>query len=434
MNFNRLFGWAIFLIVLITPRIQIIPISGSFIRLEDILFVINFFWLIVNRNIFHNMPKYLVTLFKTLIVMSTIGIFSSLFSYASDRNSLVTGFLYSLRPIEYASLVPTIYILIKSSLFGINKVLQILTLTTFVTSILQTFLSLQIGTRRFGFTRSSALTGGPYELAMISILLLLYWLYKRKYLFVLICTISLIASASRISIFALGFALIIFVLGRVSGVKNRSEVHYEKSGRFYRFFLVFLIILLTSIASSFSEKFNQPLVKYESRLQSTEASLFTLKESYALAKSTPSISSSQQYSEIIFDSPPDFTGGFESSDASTRRRYFVWFVLLNTFIDSKSFFWGLGPGFAGSAVDGNYVRIIAEYGLLGLVIYWKWFSILLRRSTYWLRAAICSVLVTGVYIDIFTSIKTALLIYVFFLLNQHENSEIFLLKNPHEKS
>ena len=98
--------------------------------------------------------------------------------------------------------------------------------------------------------------------------------------------------------------------------------------------------------------------------------------------------------------------------------------MIDTFLQSKAFIWGLGPGFAGSAVDGNYIRIVAEYGLLGIVFYWKWFATFLRRSTYWFKAAIVSVLVTGLYIDIFTSIKTSLLIYIFFLISNLEKKVI----------
>ena len=114
----------------------------------------------------------------------------------------------------FRSLIPTIYILLNQSLKGINVVLLILTLTTFVSSMLQTFLSLKIGTNRFGFSRSSALTGGPYELAMISVLLLIYWLKNSRILLVCLCVISLIASASRVSLLALGFGLILLSFGR----------------------------------------------------------------------------------------------------------------------------------------------------------------------------------------------------------------------------
>lgn len=415
-------GWTLLTVVLITPRIQLIPVAGSFIRLEDFLFAVNFIWLIFNRHIFIALPTFLIRLFKILIGMSLLGILSSILATVSDRNSLVTGFLFSLRPIEYATLIPTIYILLVNSQNGINVVLRIFTIATFVSSMLQTFFSFQIGTNRFGFSRSSALTGGPYELAMISVMLLIYWLKSGRLLLVFLCGISLIASASRISILALSFALIILLLGRFSTSEKRINLVPRRSLILFRPFFVITVILVAALGTSASENFTQVLARYESRVQNTESSSLTLKESFALAKSAPDINSSQQYSEIVFSAPPDFTGGFEATDASTRRRYFVWFTLLKTFIESKSFVWGLGPGFAGSAVDGNYIRIVAEYGLLGIVFYWKWFASLLRRSHYWFKSAIASVLVTGLYIDIFTSIKTILLVYIFFLISNREVS------------
>ena len=418
-NRNR-FAWVLLSLILITPRIQLIQVAGSFIRLEDFLFAINVLWLIHNRQLIGNLPVVLTRLFKTLIAMSLVGILSSLFAVVSGRNTFITGFLFSLRPVEYATLVPTMYILLTSSLSGMKRVLRILTIATFASSILQTFFSFQIGTSRFGFSRSSALTGGPYELAMISVLLLIYWLNSRRFLLAFLCLISLIASASRISILALGFALIILTLGKFSKGENGTKVGARTSFRLYRSLFIVAIIFFTAVGTSVSENFSQILARYESRVQNTESNTLTLKESYTLARSVPKIITSQQYSETVFAAPPDFTGGFESSDASTRRRYFVWFVLINTFIQSKAFIWGLGPGFAGSAVDGNYIRIVAEYGLLGVVFYWKWFATFLRRSTFWFKATIVSVLVTGLYIDIFTSIKTSLLIYIFFLISNLE--------------
>lgn len=422
-NRNR-FAWVLLSIILITPRIQLIQIAGSFIRLEDFLFVINIVWLMHNRLSIRTLPVVLIRLFKTLIAMSIVGILSSLFAVVSDRNTFVTGLLFSLRPIEYATLVPTMYILLISSLSGMNRVLRILTIATFASSILQTFFSFQIGTSRFGFSRSSALTGGPYELAMISVLLLIYWLNSRNFLFAFLCLISLIASASRISILALGFALIILSLERFSKKEIETKAGERSSFRLYRSLFIVVVIFFTALGTSVSANFSQILVRYESRVQGTESNSLTLKEAYIMARSAPNVVSSQQYSEIVFSAPPDFTGGFESSDASTRRRYFVWFVLMETFIQSKAFIWGLGPGFAGSAVDGNYIRIVAEYGLLGIIFYWKWFATFLRRSTYWLKAAIVSVLVTGLYIDIFTSIKTSLLLYIFFLISNLKRLEI----------
>jgi hypothetical protein len=417
-------AWFLLSLILVTPRIQIIQISGSFIRLEDFLFAINVLWLIHNRHLLRSLPVVLVRLFKTLIAMSLVGILSSLFAAVSDRNTFITGLFFSLRPLEYVTLVPTMYILLLSSLSGINIVLRILTIATVASSILQTFFAFQIGTSRFGFSRSSALTGGPYELAMISVLLLIYWLNNRRFLLAFLCLISLTASASRISILALGFALIILTLGKFSSEENGAKLGARSSFRLYRALFIVAIAFFTALGTSVSENFSQVLVRYESRIQNTESNTLTLKESYTLARSAPDIVTSQQYAETVFSAPPDFTGGFESSDASTRRRYFVWFVLIDTFLQSKAFIWGLGPGFAGSAVDGNFIRIVAEYGLLGIVFYWKWFATFLRRSTSWFKAAIVSVLVTGLYIDIFTSIKTSLLIYIFFLISNLEKKVI----------
>lgn len=416
------FAWLVVSAILITPRIQLISLAGSFIRLEDLLFVINFLWLIFHKHKLNLLPRYIANLLKTIVVMSLVGLISALFAAVSGRNSLLTGILFSLRPLEYATLIPSIFLILNANLKSIDKLLKILTITTFVSSILQVFFSLEIGTNRFGFSRSSAFTGGPYELAMISVLLSIYWFKNRQLLLVFICLVSLIASASRISVFAISIAFCILAFGEIRRERTDQKLGRVTRSNPYKSILIILIILLVSIGSSVSVNFNQILTKYQLRLQNTESNSLTFRESYALSKSVPDITTSNQYSEFVFLAPPDFTGGFESSDASTRRRYFVWFVLLETFLNSKAFVLGLGPGFGGSAVDGNFVRIVAEYGFLGIIIYWKWFGVLFKRSTYWFKAALTSVLVTGIYIDIFTSIKTTLLLYIFFLVSNSEFS------------
>ena len=72
---------------------------------------------------------------------------------------------------------------------------------------------------------------------------------------------------------------------------------------------------------------------------------------------------------------------------------------------------GLGPGWGGVAVDGSYVRVFGEGGLLGLVAFLYLCGVLLRRFVGSIRYYVIALLVTGLFIDIFVSLKPMMLLW-----------------------
>ena len=147
-------------LILLTPRVNIIAIGGSTIRLEDVLFLLNALWLSLFKRSKDNFSDFENKIIKTVIYISVLGVISTFLAVALGRNSLVVGLLYALRPLEYASIVPTIFLLSRTSKDTLQKLPLILTIVIFLPTITQEFFKLQIGTDRFGFSRNSALTGG----------------------------------------------------------------------------------------------------------------------------------------------------------------------------------------------------------------------------------------------------------------------------------
>jgi len=106
----------------------------------------------------------------------------------------------------------------------------------------------------------------------------------------------------------------------------------------------------------------------------------------------------------------------ELSDASFAIRAARWvYVLSATFSTAKSTLIGSGPGSWGAAVDGYYIRLIGEGGIIGAAIF-LWFSVMLLRDktldTAIKRYNIC-LLITASFIDIFITDKPMSLLWFY---------------------
>lgn len=77
-------------------------------------------------------------------------------------------------------------------------------------------------------------------------------------------------------------------------------------------------------------------------------------------------------------------------DMSWWLRIHKWLFALKSYLSNpECYLQGLGPGFCGAALDGGWLRIIVEYGLLGAILFWKFFGMLYRlnRQTKWMLVA-----------------------------------------------
>lgn len=116
----------------------------------------------------------------------------------------------------------------------------------------------------------------------------------------------------------------------------------------------------------------------------------------------------------VHHAPADYSvldGG--SYDMSWMIRIHKWMFMTKSCIECpQSIFLGLGPGVAGAALDGGVLRIITEYGLVGLVVFWSFFSILYRINiqTKWMMIAFfCNL----IFFDAYLAYKTmSLLLFI----------------------
>lgn len=93
-------------------------------------------------------------------------------------------------------------------------------------------------------------------------------------------------------------------------------------------------------------------------------------------------------------------------DMSWWLRIHKWLFMTKTYIENpECYLQGLGPGYAGAALDGGLLRILTEYGLIGAFLFWKFFSCLSRinAQTKWM---IVSFLINMIFFDAYLAYKT----------------------------
>jgi len=108
-------------------------------------------------------------------------------------------------------------------------------------------------------------------------------------------------------------------------------------------------------------------------------------------------------------------------------RVYRWATLVKTTVSHMdSIVIGLGPSFGSVAVDGYYVRLFAEGGLAGLLMFLFCIRALIKPqagvSTAF-REFVIIVVVTAFFIDIFTSYKTMILLWLWHGMNEYHSSE-----------
>lgn len=98
-------------------------------------------------------------------------------------------------------------------------------------------------------------------------------------------------------------------------------------------------------------------------------------------------------------------------DMSWWLRIHKWcYALKMYYTNPECYLQGLGPGFAKAALDGGFVRILAEYGLIGCLLFWKVFSLIARQSPQ-LKWMVIAFLINMVFFDVYLAYKPMSLLF-----------------------
>ena len=268
----------------------------------------------------------------------------------------------------------------------------------------------------FSNTRAIGNTNGPYELAAIAAGLSLLFLYSRRIALFWISIVICLAAAARITSVCLvliilwNFRFFLLQQGRFWGDLNKATL-----------VLIALIIATPIALTRLSLDFGVSgsggdVVSLIDRLAEVSPTEFVeqLAENY---DSAITYQTAKDYQNSAFEDAIAAARDQGGGDVSGLIRTYRWGTLLRaTFSTPLGAAFGLGPSFGTSAVDGYYVRLICETGLIGLSIFLLWLFKSFRSKILppWLKGYLVVMAATAIFIDIFVSFKPMILIWLFF--------------------
>jgi hypothetical protein len=367
----------ILLISIFLPKINILNISKSAIRFEDICILIFIIWYYISNKIFiRNINKEISTASFFLILTYFISIVLNYFLFGYYNTNEI---LYSFRYIEY-------YFYIYVGLEIYKKKLSFYNLLFFYIF----FNVLVITLQKFGFiggfesgiyqmdvmNRPIGFTSGPWEIALIISFGILLCL--NNYFVILFWLIGLILTESRIAIIAICICLLTY--------KNS----YIRKNKYILAITLSIIVVLIGIWSGrFGSIVNENIL-------GTIVSIYKNIDLNNYVMYEPNFS--------LLDT--------QISDYSFAARVMKWvYVFKNIAVNELSWFTGLGPGYFGVAVDGSYVRILGELGSLGLISYlylFKKISMVSQKT----KLFVVLIMINGLFIDVFYSSRIMPILFI----------------------
>jgi len=388
-------------------KMVLVGVGGSGIRVDDLLIfcaLVLLFW----RGDLSRVKR--SRAFNLYLGFVAVNLVSALWNGLSGRVGLAISLFFVARMLEYMVFYYIGYGVARSGI-SLSRMLSYYLAALCVAVPLQMLGILPVVGGFQGITtRAVGNTNGPYELAVVAAFLLCYLGYaQKKRASGLFAFLLILLSASRITFVATTFSLIKAMISRprnawIIGSASVAAVAL----------LVFLPLRSTSNSSS-----EEPVGIIE-RLSSaiSGTSLNSLKDAYSNA---PVYRTSQDYLDNTFQTAIDDADASDG-DPSGLIRVFRWATLIkSTLAGADSIIVGLGPSFASAAVDGYFVRVFIETGLLGLLTF-CWFAktVLFEhcRSSGPFREYVFIILATACFIDIFVSYKPMLLLWLWHGMHQ----------------
>ncbi|HHS9880250.1 hypothetical protein [Klebsiella aerogenes] len=380
----------------------------SSIRIDDIvilIFVILYF-LKGNTGGFFLSKK---PVFFFLIYFG-ISIVSTIYNTAFGEVDFVSSLLFSLRPLEYFIYIALGYELARMH-FSPETVLKVYVIYCLVLIAGQS-LGLISGISSFSSNRAIANTGGPWELAAVSAFIMFYFFMKKDPLYSALSLLILVLTQSRITLAA---SILVLCLGNFHYITTMLKRKNIILGLFAVVGLSFTYALY-SLTSNNITSADSTSSGVTARFEAfgNNDTLTTLND--ILANTGPA-NNRQDYFDKTYGSKLNaIITDAGSGDASALIRFTRWVTLVKTASnDAVSLFIGLGPSYASKAVDGNYIRIFVETGLLGLLSYLIFIISGLRNIKQKLLINYIWILaITASFIDIFVTFKAMFFFWFFY--------------------
>jgi hypothetical protein len=378
------------LLVLLVPRYYLVDIGESGLRIEEVVLLMlvpaTVRLLLANRLRFGPVLRAYALYFGVVLL-------ASFAAAAAGKVPLGLALAFGLRPTYYVcGLVLGYHIGFGASRRSPGMVG--IAMTVMVVQIAYgagTSLGLLPNAGSFDPARLSGLTNGPYDLSAMLCLLGVALTAAHKPVWVGVGFLAVIWTQSRVAVAALVLHLV------VTSIRARTWVRWTLPTA-----AVLALTLVVSLRDSESGGLLEAI-----------AASGELRESFSVAAI-----SRADYADTAYSNTATHNIEASGGDLSTTLRVARWSVAIATAMNSTSNLWlGMGPGYYSVALDGNYVRLVGETGLLGLLAY-LFLGRQLSRSIIspvrrrLLLAMIMQLAVIGIFVDIFVSLKTMCLFWM----------------------
>lgn len=380
-------------------KVNLIDIGSSGLRLDDVILLCA-----IPLILFAVQELRVRKEFRWFLLFLLSSLISLVLGVKGGRIELAEGALYWLRNIQY-----TIFYFVGILLarhVNLDRVLRVYVWFLLTVITLQFADLLPIFSLYQGASRAVANTGGPYELAVMASLSALYFYFQqRRLLYVALSVLILILTQSRVTLIGL---LAIFFL---SSFKMRGRI-------------VFAVVLAVVVVG-FSAFDSGVLNRFALVLDAKTIDTFAL-----ITHDIPWFSETSSYRSWAFVDYTDLLNDIDG-DRSTFIRFIRQFSLGSSLqhCGLECIFMGLGPSFASSAVDGNLLRLVVEYGFIGAFLFllgiWR---VAQNTGNRMIQLYFWLLVFTAIAIDILVSSKAMSLFW--FLCGYYSmNNEISLSVN-----
>lgn len=391
----------IVLAVTVSPRIDLVSVGASTIRLEDV--VLASLVAFTRSNPFsRRIPGG-----RWMAAVTSVALLSVLWNALEGRLDLVQGILFALRPLEYWLIFVWLvnrHLHLPAQRKRLDRILALVTVTQLAVALVQAVLGISIGFSKFSNQRAAGLTAGPYELGAIMSLFFIYWLARGRPMLAGVSLCAVVLSASRISVLATLLGALVFVLVRT--FSRRGDQWRGVSPRFVAGMAIALSIPLGASIVTTPEVYVEPVVE---RIQTTDL-IAAWSDAGARAHGIAASSGSDEYLRYAYS--PLYVYSAVSSDQSASIRFFRWRLLLNLLGEDFHWMMGLGPSFAGPSVDGGVMRVVAELGAVGFAMWAGLFVSMYRSQSAAGRGILVALLTGSLFIDLPFAMRVVMVLLV----------------------
>ena len=383
--YKKYFHWAFFLLIIV-PKFNLIDIPGMVqgVRLDDILI----FSMLLACGTNFSLPKQIWFFYFYIIIITIVGLINNNNEYQSLR------LLSLLRVLEYL----VVYSVARYSMDsqGLLRLVKIVFWIEFFTMTAQFVIGYS------GAERSSGTTAGPWEGALLVCLCYIILTHSEKItisnfrLYSIVLCAMLYMTSARAQIVAMVVIWIIFLQNMIFSKVMKIA------------FLVTVILIFTFF------------------LASIDIDYINFRRSYFyIADSYQEILEALLNENVVFDRN---TANYDtiSYDASLIARIGQWIYYLRSISEAYSSIlatiFGSGPNSAGIHLDGWYIKVFVDFGILGLLLYIFFLAKMLGNYQY--RFVGILILVSGLTLDLFWASKFTYLFLIFWGVQNRNNAHI----------